>query len=197
MVCKFLAVLDARCAGGSSLNHCRGLRIINFPASMSANYISGNITIPWAINFVANVPTFWGVLKVIWVWGNILNHCRCTWDNFPARISAKNTAGNNYLSISCCEETFQTTADALEIIFRPGFLQKYTAGNNYLTISCCKILDCSEGISSVGKTFWTTADGFWITFPQHSSGTKFTISCHINYGANSPTFWGVPKVIWV
>jgi len=46
MVCKFLAVPDARCAGGSSLNHCRGLRIIKFPASMSANYISGNITIP-------------------------------------------------------------------------------------------------------------------------------------------------------
>jgi len=70
----------------------------NFLASIVAKYTSGsNFMISWPIIFVANVLPFWSVPEANQRWKNILEDCRCIWDNFLASLSSNYISGNNFM----------------------------------------------------------------------------------------------------
>jgi len=55
---------------------------------------------------VAEVLPFWVVPDAIWMWKNIVKHCRRILDNFPASLFANYISGNNFTVywavIVCC-----------------------------------------------------------------------------------------------
>jgi len=136
-VLPFWAVPDAIRRWENVLEHCRRLWD-QFPASIVAKYTSSsNFTISWPIIFVADVLTFWAVPDAIRRWENVLKHCRCILDQFPASIVAK------YLPAAISR--------SLDTLF--------------LWPMYCHFGPCWRQ-SGAGKTFWKTANAFWLIFRQ-------------------------------
>ena len=105
-VLPFWAMPDAIRRWENILKHCRRI-LDNFPASLSANYISGsNFTISWPIIFAANVLPFCAVPKAIRRWENVLEYSRRILDNFPSSLSSNYISSNNFTVfwavIFCC-----------------------------------------------------------------------------------------------
>jgi len=170
-VLPFWAVPDAIRQWENVLKDCR--RILDqFPASLSANYTSGNIfTISWHIMFVADILPFWAVPDAIRRWENILIHCRRIPDNFPASVGAKYTSGSNFM----ISWPIVFVADVLPFWAVPDAIRKW---ENILKHCRC-ILDQFPA-SIVAK---------------YTSGSNFTISWPIVYVADVLPFWAMPDAV--
>jgi len=190
VVLPFWAVRDAIRRWENGLEDCRCI-LDQFPASLSSNYISGNnFTISWPIVFVADVLPFWAVPGAIRRWENILKHCRHISDNFPGGIGAKYIPAAisqfldplflwpMYCHFGPCRtqsgsgKTFWYTADAFWINFRQALVQNtlpaaisWFLDALFLWLMYCHFGPCRTQ-SGGGKTFWNTADAFWIIFRQ-------------------------------
>jgi len=182
-VLPFWAVPDAIQRWKNSLKHCR--RILDqFLASIGAKYTSGSII------FVADVLPFWAMPDAIRKWKNILKHCRRILDNFPASIGAKYTSSSNFtiswpiifvanvLPFWAVPNAIRRWENILKhcrriwIIFRQAYLQIIfpAAFSWFLDTLFLWPMYCHFGLcpmhSGSGKTFWNTANTFWLIFWQ-------------------------------
>jgi len=186
-VLAFWAVPDAIRKWQNILKHCRRI-LDNFPASLSSNYISGNnFTISWPIVFVADVLAFWAMPDAIRKWQNILEHCGRILDNFPTSLSS-------------------------QIIF-PATISQFL-DPLFLWPMYCHFGPCRTQSGS-GKTFWKTADAFWINFRQAllQNTLPAAISlfldrlflwpmyCHFGpcrtQSGSGRTFWKIADAFWI
>jgi len=121
------------------------------------------------------------------VWGNILKHCRCILDNYPATISFSVIISPFldllFLWLMYCHfgrwqrqsrwgKTFGTTLNTFWIIFRQAFLQNTLLASIspfldtlFLWLIYCHFGRCQRQ-SECRETFGTTPDAFWIIFQQ-------------------------------
>ena len=184
----------------------------------------------WHMIFVANVLPFWAMPDAIWRWENILKHCRRILDNFPATISwflDRLFLWPMYCHFGPCPtqsgggKTFWYTANAFRIIFRQALLQNTlpAAISRFLDTLFLWLMYCHFGPcrtqSGSGKTFWNTADAFWINFRQAlvqdtlpAAISQFLdplflwpLYCHFGpcqtQSGGGKTFWNTADAFWI